>query len=414
MNQLSNISPCKSFVYNLYSTNSVASTRTWSRSETSGRLYCCDNNCLDRRIVQALLKYKVLQYQSSNNHGPGIEVKQQNRRTSICPQSSFKIGNIIYQIDTRIATIINQMIKNGELPPSITLSELQFVIAQLRETLNLPSTDPNVLYKNIPYSLKTRYNYRTSDSKGSNLNNNPVQFDIPYRTGIILPLSYSEIVQQLVEAQYQVYFPGFFISKNSQFIYVVRNDAYNFTGKVYDLFPAQNKAQEVTCASRWGTNILTTNSIDLFVRENVRTFEPIAVAIVPGSNKVYGGKYKTKIGVLLDLQNFTLANTDQIKNYFSVKYPTYDSTQLDGLVSVFLADVATVTQQNSQLLFIPVQSQIDLIEHVDYPNQYGVTFQVSNDGVFSTSNYELFAFTHQLNYQYKLLTPKTQRVCQFN
>lgn len=364
MNQLSILPPCKPNQYTIFSD---APTRNWNRSETSGRLFCCDQteNCPRSSIIQERLKYKVLRYESSN-HGPGIERPRVGRISDCGAQSPFQLGNVIYRIDTPIANILNQMIKRGELTESITLTELQKIIARLREQMNLPSTDPNVLFKNIPFSYKSKYKYSTSTSKGI-LNGTPV-FPIPYQTGILLPTTFADAIQQIVVDVYQLYFPTFLISsRNSQFIYVVRNDAMNFTGVVDDLF---------TSASLWGGNLLTQDSINLFVRDNVRMFDPILTYMLPASNKAFGGKYKYKFGILIDLQRFAFSNTDNINIYFTLSYPSYDSLQIDELVSGFLADIITLSQQNSRLIFIPVlKTQLDLIENVNYPSGYGVTFQ---------------------------------------
>ena len=357
MNQLSIIPPCKP--------NRDAPTRNWTRSETSGRLFCCDQtvNCPKSNVIQAGLNHKVLRYQSSNN-GPGIERPRTGRISDCGAQSPLQIGNVIYRIDTPIAAILNQMFKMGELTESITLSELQKIIARLREQMNLPSTDPNVLFKNIPLSYKSKFKYSSSNSKGP-LTDNPVRFPIPYRTGMLLPTTYADALQQMVVDVYQ---PTFSVSsRNSQFIYVVRNDAINFTGSVDDLF---------TSASLWGANILTYESINLFVSENVRRFDPILTFMLPGSNKAFGGKFKYKFGLLIDLERFAFSNTDKIKIYYTLSYPSYDSVQINVLVSGFLANIVTLCQQNSRLIFIPVhKTQLDVIENVNYPSGYGVTFQ---------------------------------------
>ncbi len=398
-NKLSNITPCKSNAYILFSTNSDERTRTWTRTESSGRLFCCDgSNCLKSNIIQARLKYKVLQHQSSNN-GPGVDTTtEKNQLGRICDKTSkstVRIRNILYRIDTRIANVLNQMITNGKLLQSITLVELQNVIAQIRKNLNLPSTDQAVLYKNVPLSqYKPRYTYFTGVDKRSDVNKIPVDFDIPYKTGIIfpqLPSNYSGAIQQIINKIYSAYFPTFNLSlKNSQFIYVVRNDTCSFTGILDELFPAQNKEEEITSASLWGTNILTSNSINLFLRENIKTFEPVLTSILPGSSKMQGGKYDSKFGILFNLKTFVANFTEPLKQYFITLHPSYSSLQINLLVSNVVNVITTLYQQNSQMLFIPLQTQIDLIESVNYPPNLGVTFPLSNDGLFNQQQISIF------------------------
>lgn len=425
MNQLSNITPCKSNTYTLFSTNSTATTRTWSRTETSGRLICCneDSTCLSSGILQQRLKYKVLQHQSSNK-GAGIETpprqntaRRELGRTSNCldtTQLPVQLGNIIYQIDTPIAIVIKQKIETGEISTGISLLELQKIIAELRKILNLPSTDENVLYKNTPLSqYKSRYQYfKGADRSSKSVDTKPIHFGIPYKTGIIVPWpgNFIQIVQPSIINLYQQYFPDSFISlKNSQFIYVTLNDACNFTGIVDYLFPAQNKIEEMVSASVWGTNILSSESIEVFLSQNIKRFSPILTTMDPASNRLQGGKYSSKTGILLSLTFFTEVQL-LLQQTIILQNPTFSSYDVNLLLSDLFTFITTVSQQNSQLIFIPVATQREYIEHVNFPPKTEITFPLNNDGIFTESRVSAFFksplnYVNQRNDQFKLLIP---------
>jgi hypothetical protein len=128
----------------------------------------------------------------------------------------------------------------------------------------------------------------------------------------------------------------------------------------------------------------------LFLRENIKTFEPVLTSILPGSSKMQGGKYDSKFGILFNLKTFVANFTEPLKQYFITLHPSYSSLQINLLVSNVVNVITTLYQQNSQMLFIPLQTQIDLIESVNYPPNLGVTFPLSNDGLFNQQQISIF------------------------
>jgi hypothetical protein len=445
--KLNNINPCISGTYMLFSTNSTEPTRLWNRANSSGRSICCNaNRCLPKHLLHEKLKYTVLQYKEDNN-GSGMNTttsaafnsfisdKITNRNFTRHPTNTIELNNTLYYVEpsikTRLITYLKEHFTKEQLK-HINIDKLREIIIKLKQKYNL-HIPKEILLKTIPLSqYKTRYTYLASMNNWNNDPNvkipiyeNPLSFDIPFQCGTIITNStilapFSDKNNNVFSILYKLSFPNVSITSNNiQFIYVIQNNTCTYTGKVEQLFPAQNKSEIINSASFWGSSIISPTSLNNFIKTRKRIFDPIFAIIQPGSWKVHCGKYPARFGILLSFYTFVLYNKSAFKEYYHVVYPSDTDEQLEAKYNLYLNQVLVLTKNNSDLIFIPIQTELGVLNTFQYPVGYLVNIPFATDDINSIKSIkkELNDAINQYlglnNIQYKLLQPYVNTVVSY-
>jgi hypothetical protein len=440
--KLNNINPCIAGRYMLFSSNSTEPPRQWVRASSSGRSICCVNNKCNS-LIQEKLKYTTLQYKQNNN-GNGsdtnisgysnlssfISGNVQHRNYTRQSTNTLQIGNILYYIHPDISENFKIYIKNNYTPEQIknlSTEKIKSIILSLKQKYNIPISK-DVLLKNVPLSqFKKRYTYLTSfnnwhndPKKKTEIYKNPLNFNIPYKVGsfitnttILGPFDSSNSNNNNVfSIIYNLSFNNLYTGINDvQFLYVIQNNTCTYTGVSDYLFPAQNNSEIITSASFWGSSILSKTTIENFIYNKVKNIEPVFIIIQPGSWKVHCGKYYAKFGVLLSLYTFVLNNSAAFKQYYSNLDPTATEDELQTEYDLYLASVLTLTTNNSDLVFIPIQTQIGLLNNIKYQIEYSVNIPFVTDSIDTiynnkdVINAEINKYFNVNNIHYKSLQP---------
>lgn len=437
--KLNNINPCISRNYMLFSTNSTEPPRLWTRANSSGRIICCNaTKCFDNTLLHEKLKYTVLRYKE-NNGGSGSDSninrnirsflagKNANRNYTRHSLHTVELNDKLYYVEPNIKTeLISYINKNftKEQLKLLSIEKIRNIIIKLKQKYNI-NIPKHVLLKNIPLSqYKNRYTYLSSPNNWNNdpttkvpVVQKPLSFNIPYQCGNIITNSYvlapfSDKTNNVFSILYNLKFQNIGITSNDiQFIYVLQNNTCTYTGKIENLFPAQNDTEMLSSASFWGSSILSTVSLNAFINNNVKFFDPIFVIVQPGSWKVHCGKHPAKFGILLSLYSFVYNNKTTFKKYYHVVYPADTDAQLDTKYNLYLNTVYTLTKNNSDLVFIPIQSELGVLNTVKYPNEYLVNIPFVTDSISDLNNIKnelnitINRYLSINNIQYKLLKP---------
>jgi hypothetical protein len=247
--------------------------------------------------------------------------------------TTVDVAGRTYAIDPSIFQALQQSL---QVAPVSTLNELQARIAEIRVLVNRPAPLPVQLQNSPLARYKQRTTYLAGASKWPDVVR-PIARNFQFKVGapIDIPLASFPPI-----ALYQeFFFKRKFILQNAQYVYVANNDGCGYTGKIDDIY---------TTASRSGDLIKALQS--------TRTlFTPIACLMQPA-----GAQYPIKFGLLMGINSALLsAYTFQYKN-----------------------SVLKALARNSELVFIPAQTQIEMIENVDLPVNMGVTFPLTNGGIF--------------------------------
>lgn len=131
-----------------------------------------------------------------------------------------------------------------------------------------------------------------------------------------------------------------FVLQNAQYFYVAKNNGCDYASTVPELLDSASNAAQAIIA----------------VRPNQFSFTPIVCLMKPAS-----AQYPTKFGLLFAI------NADILSFY---DFPAKETV---------LNEVA----KNSQFIFLPAQTQQEVLENKDLPVDMGVTFPLTNGGYFS-------------------------------
>ena len=386
--------------YQLYSSTSKQPTRLWNRAESSGRDYACSQQpCL----LSQKLKYQVLLY-NQDNKGPGyldnvsshIQIAQFEKGLSNpnyvrnVPPTSVRVGNIYYYVRPDIYAIL---IQQYNPLPDFSLDEIQKVIEQIKVQNNIPDVNPYLKLKDVPLSqFKKRYVYNGDDTKWQ------VQQD--QYTGVVRNYkSPYKIIGNLNPPPFKIlenfnFFGNLGLRrlrvKNAQYISVIHNSGCGYATKLDELYPNQP-------ASYWGGNILPNLSVHNAITGLPRIFYPNLALIQPESWSVSGGNDRLKFGVIIGIDVDSLG-------YLEDYVPP-------DLLPAFLAIKALMLEEvkkYSEMIFIPIQNDVEFIQNRSYDINSGVTFPVMSGGLTNRDSLVAFGekatkYAQTNNPNYKLL-----------
>ena len=327
--------------YVLYSTDSTAATRNWSRDTSAG----------DNKIFPEKLKYYVLKNPPSTVKGAPL------RRCS--STKTVVVNGKTYAIDPSIYTYVVESLAQS---PVFTLQQLQERIKLIRVQTNNPSP-LDVKLKDVPLrGLIKNYTYESVGDKWKD-EKTPVSLTISVDFIAGNPVDLISINFRML-AEFQSFFtsPRLMV-ENATYVLVQQNNGCSYTGKVADLFGS---------ASRVGSTILAVQSKQNFTDYGIFDFTPILCFMVPYSTTYRNGNVKAKFGFLVGFP------------------PSFLELYELGPNSLVYKTIAA----NSELLFIPIQSDLEIIENTDIPKGNGLSFPVTNGGDF---NVNISSYVQQYN-----------------
>ena len=427
--------------YILFNTASTQHTRAWSRADTSGRLYCCANTagtCVDSRVISEKRKYTILQYQNNNNEGPGRQ-RSLTERTTIGRFSSglvnrnftrsldntIKIGNVNYGVPARIKSIIAKYQEEGIIPISLTIDQLKKYMAVIRELIN-ENADIGVRLRDVPLSqYKSRYTYSAGGNKWPTGSQDqpiylaPKNFSVPY---VLTDYALSkEVIAALIDTLYTIpdegILNGSLSTGRAQYLQVIRNDTCGYTGSLEDIMPATSDAAALKSASVWGTRIINPNRFD--INSLGTTGLANFVVMRPADAQRYGGKYQTRVGLIMVLSGELLRaqRTNIVTRIQKIcakcpnpSQPYCEHTADVAVVVDKLIDcVIKYTARYSEFIFVPIETHIDKLANPQLPTNTSVTFPraLKNDltpASVADFNYQITA----------LLSDETKYISRFN
>jgi hypothetical protein len=319
--------------YVLFSSVSQSKTRVWTR-EILG----------DTCRFPAARKYYVLK-------NPPATARFATPKINVATAKTVVVGNVTYAIDPPIYAALNASLQTD---PVRTLPELQERIVRIRLELKLPPK-LGAVFRNAP--LRGVFDNRRYESIGDKWKSAKIPnetkrvFDVDFKVGKPIDINVENF--PLID-EYQALFPKRrLVIQNAQYVYALVDAGCAYTGLVDDLFDR---------ASRVGATILAIQSRQNFFNFGVLSFAPIVTVMVPESPRFQGGDYPVKFGILFGI------TPEVLSNYV---FPSKNK-------------VLEAITENSQLIFVPIQTELDRIENVDLPEGSGVTFPVTNGGSLST------------------------------
>ena len=338
--------------YVLFSSTSTANTRLWSRDLTAAY----------NTFSPAKKKYYVLK------NPPATATRILQPRTCGNPKT-IKLGNKTYLIDPNI---YDALIAALALRPVRSLEELQALIAQIRAQLGVPPPI-GVQLKNEPLrNIITKYTYPSvGDNWKQGKTDRPSKIGSLFKLGNYVTYHYAEYSYALPNITFwKDKFPNRTLNlKKAQYFYAQQNDGCKYTRRYVDLF---------TLATRSGVTVLPANALSLYEQTKIIDFSAF-----PGLN--------TSLTLTLA---FLLADTAELKaGVFPALFgaifvaSTGWSQQIENLPGVNLRDIIIADiNANSELIFIPLETDLDLINNVTLQPGTGFYFPVTNGGGTGTTS----------------------------
>jgi len=323
----------------LFSSRATAKTREWSRFEG---VTC---------INQEKLKYYTLK------NPPGT-VKTPIR-TCASAATTVEVGGRVYAIDPAIYFALAFTLSKAGLSPGallefeknpfydtfvqlrtlpvLTLEALQERIQLIRALESKPPPE-NVRLRDVPLTgWIPKRTYLAGNNKWPDYVR-PDANSYQFKAGKAIDVVIGNF--PILSLYQEFFFKRKFILQNAQYIFVGKDDGCTYTALVSDLSDS---------ASISGSAITA-------VRPSRLSFAPIVTLMKPAS-----GEYPVKFGLLF-------AINEQILSFYN--FPTKQ---------LVLDEVG----KNSQFIFMPAQTQQELLENKDLPDGMGVTFPYTNGGFFS-------------------------------
>lgn len=332
--------------YILFSSTSTANTRLWSRDLTAAY----------NTFSPAKKKYYVLK-------NPPATVGRLPTATTCGTPKTIKLGNKTYIIDPNI---YDALIASLALRPVGSLEELQALIKQVRTQLGIPAPI-GVQLKNEPLrNIITKYTYPSvGDTWKQGKTDQPSKIGSLFKLGNYVTYHYSVYSTELPSINFwKDKFPNRTLNlKKAQYFYAQENDGCRYTRRYVDLF---------TTATRSGVTVLPKDALSRYEQ-----FKIIDYSAFPGSN--------TSLTLTLA---FLLADTSQLKaGVFPALFGAIFvasavwSSQINNLPGINLRDIIIADiNANSELIFIPLNTDLDLINDVTVPAGTGFYFPVTNGG----------------------------------
>ena len=294
-------------------------------------------------------------------------------RLVVCNNSpkTVNIGNIAYIID---ATIYDTVVTLLQTNPVNTLDKLRLTIAEARRIQNKPAP-LSVQLRDVPLSniLTTRTYTSIGDTWRSSKSVPKNVVGSFFKSGDILNRLFSDTADFL---PYINFWKGKFNNremnlKKAIYFYAQTNDGCGYSSTYNSLY---------TTSLRSGSTILPANSIQLFQKTGIIYFDPfpsssgalsLMLAFLVSTDIVKPGTYPAKFGAIFIADDYWLNGIPDVTK------PGLGGKTLRTLIR-------NEIKANSELIFIPIESQLDLIESIPLGRNTGFYFPYTNGGNATT------------------------------
>jgi hypothetical protein len=338
--------------YVQYETSSFLPTRVWSRDTSSG------TKCYDKEKY----KYYVLKNPPATIKGTPQLLKCKTAKTVV-------VGNITYVIDSSIYAKVVDLLSTN---PVNSLVGLRDTIARARAQLNIPAPI-GVQLQNVPLRnvmVNKKYVALGDEWKAKKLVTK-VNVGSLFKFGRIVSPLFDLFSATL---PYINFWSGKFNTRNlnlkkAQFFYAQDNEGCLYRRTYIELF---------TTALRSGATILPPDALILYRDTGIINFEPF-----PASSKtlsltlgfVLGDTPKLKVGTFQAKFGAVFIASPYWVN--SIPETPYNGSTLRALIREEVL-------ANSEFIFIPIESQLDIIENFTLGPGTGFYFPITNGGDFQT------------------------------
>lgn len=333
--------------YIQFATKSDAKTKLWTRDD----------------IPHDEIYYKKLKYYILKN--PPSTVKNTPQLIVCKNVKTVRVGNKQFVINSNIFDRVEQKLAQN---PTNSSDVLKQYIAEARSELGI--TPPlSVQNKDIP--LRNVLINKTYNSLGTKWETSKI-LDKP-RVGSLF--KFGKKVSSLFETYketlpYINFWSGKFRSRNlnlkqAQYFYAQENDGCNYTSSYVDLYGK---------ALRSGASILPISALLLYQETGIINFEPFPSSsrtlslmlafVISDQNFVKLGVFPAKFGAIFVASTYWLD---------SVPKTPVNGTNLQTLLR-------NEIKANSELIFIPILSELDIIENVTISPNTGASFPATNGG----------------------------------
>lgn len=247
--------------------------------------------------------------------------------------------------------------------PVTTVPALLERIGLIRALLNQPVSTA-VRLKDVPLvGWQRKMTYNAGNNRWPEVVR-PVVRDYQFKAGAGIDVVIGNF--PILSLYQEFFYKRKFVLQNAQYIYIAKNNGCDYASTVPDLLDSASDAAQAIIA----------------LRPNLFSFTPIVCLMQPAS-----AQYPTKFGLLFAL------NADILSFY---DFPAKE---------IVLSEVA----KNSQFIFLPAQTQQEVLENKDLPVGMGVTFPLTNSGYFSRnfikSYNAVLAQFYLENIRFKMLRP---------
>jgi hypothetical protein len=334
-----------------FSTVGSAKTRSWTRDTTAG---------FNTHFPEKL-KYYVLKNPTSTTAKP---VPQNvNYRTL----KTVKVGTKTYAIDTNI---YEAMVASLAANPVQTMLQLRERIVFIRAQLGIPPPI-SVQLKDVPlrnYIKTTQYSSVGDEWKRGKTDQKAVIGSF-FKFGNKVSSLFLNNLQNL---PYINFWSDKFVKrtlslKNAQYFYAQSNDGCGYSRNYADLF---------TTAVQSGSTVLPSTTFTRFRQSGIIDYDPF-----PGASQ-------TSLSLTLA---FLLADSQSIKiTQFPVKFGAiflatnvWSDLILDSFgnpLQPLQSQIKSEVQANSELIFIPLLSELEIIDDLNFAPETGFYFPVTNGG----------------------------------
>ena len=316
--------------YILFQTGSLNPTRNWSRAETSGNDVCAPR-------AHEKLKYVVLKNPPST-----VQVKT----SALTAAYTVSVGKATYAIDPAIYAALNAYLL---VHPAYSYTDIQARIKDVRAASGILPTLA-VQLESIPITqYRTRRTYATGEIVP--LPPIPKKFGFPYTIGG--ELDASSLVEN-VGSYFTTYANSVRYDK-AHFLYVTKNVSCVKETKIQNLYPSKE-------SDIFGAQLLSPANLRNFNAGSPIQFVPMLAYFSATNDRASGGLYRPRLGILFGV-DLTLHTT----------IPIY-------MIPLF--------QANSELAFIPIETDLEYTQNDDFAVGASVNFQFT-DGAGALSAAEV-------------------------
>lgn len=336
--------------YILFSTVGSAKTRSWTRDTSAG-----SNTHFPEK-----LKYYVLKNPKSTTAAPVPTVNIRNLKT-------VKVGTKTYAIDTNI---YEAMVASLAANPVQTMLQLRERIVLVREQLGIPPPI-SVQLRDVPlrnYIKTTQYSSVGDEWKRGKTDQKAVIGSF-FKFGNKVSSLFLNNLQSLPYINFwsDKFTKRTLSLKDAQYFYAQSNDGCSYTRNYADLF---------TTAVQSGSTVLPPTTFLKFTQSGIIDYDP------------FPGVSQTSLSLTLA---FLLADSPNLKiTKFPVKFGAiFIATNVwsDLILDAFgnplqplQSQIKAEIQANSELIFIPLLSELEIIDDLSFGSQTGFYFPVTNGG----------------------------------